>query len=137
VKPGRLSEAPTLRDGFLKHLQVEIAFVYSTGFQPKQFTENYMAQAQRKDDEAQTSFSNRPVDTARHGNVEIAIWRNEGTKGEFYSASIPTIRYKDGEEWKEGSNFGRHDLLDLAEAAREAALKLRDLQRSKGQNQSR
>jgi hypothetical protein len=71
------------------------------------------------------------VDTARHGNVEIAIWRNSGSKGDFYSASSPTIRYKDeAGEFKDGSNFGRHDLLDLAEAAREAATKIRDLQKA-------
>jgi hypothetical protein len=97
-----------------------------------------MAQAQLKDETTEKQgFSNRPVDTARHGNVEIAIWPNEGERGKFYSASAPTIRYKDGEEWKDGSSYGRHDLLDLAEAAREAATKLRDLQRSKGPVQAR
>ena len=96
-----------------------------------------MTEAQRKDDEVeeQKPFSNRrPEFTVRHGNVEIAGWRNAGTNGEFFSASTPTIRYKDGEEWKDGSNFGRHDLLDLAEAAREAATKIRDLQKTKGQS---
>jgi hypothetical protein len=96
-----------------------------------------MAQTQRKQDEEQKPFANRPVDTARHGNVEIAIWRNQGEKGEFFSASTPTIRYRDGEEWKDGNNFGRHDLLDLAEAAREAATKIRDLQKGKAQGQGR
>lgn len=97
-----------------------------------------MAQAQRNEaanDEQASSATRRPADSARHGNVEIAIWRNTGEKGDFYSASAPTIRYRDGEEWKDGSNFGRHDLLDLAEAAREAATKIRDLQ--KAQNRGR
>ena len=95
-----------------------------------------MAQAQRADNENEAeSATRRPVDTARHGNVEIAIWRNTSAKGDFYSASTPTIRYKDDAgEWKDGSNFGRHDLLDLAEAAREAATKIRDLQKTKGQS---
>ena len=95
-----------------------------------------MAQAQRVDNENEAeSATRRPVDTARHGNVEIAIWRNASAKGDFYSASTPTIRYKDDAgEWKDGSNFGRHDLLDLAEAAREAATKIRDLQKAKGQS---
>ena len=75
----------------------------------------------------------RPVDTVRHGNVEIAIWKNASSKGDFYSASTPAIRYNDNGEWKDGSSFGRHDLLDLAEAAREAATKIRDLQKSRGQ----
>jgi hypothetical protein len=93
-----------------------------------------MAQAQRADNQSETEpATKRPVDTARHGNVEIAIWRNPSAKGDFFSASEPTIRYKDDAgQWKDGSNFGRHDLLDLAEAAREAATKIRDLQKAKG-----
>ena len=95
-----------------------------------------MAQAQRAGNENEAeSATRRPIDTARHGNVEIAIWRNTSAKGDFFSASTPTIRYKDDTgEWKDGSNFGRHDLLDLAEAAREAATKSRDLQKTKGQS---
>ncbi len=88
--------------------------------------------AQRADesDEGQNSTARRPADTARVGNVEIAIWRNQGSSGDFYTASAPTIRYKDGEEWKNGSSYGMTDLLSLAEAAREASAKIRDL--SKG-----
>jgi len=83
---------------------------------------------------SEASPGRRPEATAKHGNVEIAIWRNQGTKGDFYTASSPTFRYKDEKtsEWKDGNSYGRHDLLDLAEAAREAALKIRDLQKSKG-----
>ncbi len=97
-----------------------------------------MGQPQRADnDESEQSqgAGRRPIDTAKHGNVEIAIWKNQGSGGDFFTASSPTIRYKDGEEWKSGSSFGRHDLLDLAEAAREAATKIRDL--SRGRNQGR
>jgi hypothetical protein len=61
--------------------------------------------AQRTDEPEQESTGRRPVDTAKHGNVEIAIWRNAGSGGDFYSASTPTIRYKDGEEWKNGSSL--------------------------------
>lgn len=95
-----------------------------------------MAQPQRADNENEPEpATRRPVDTARHGNVEIAIWRNASAKGDFFSASTPTIRYKDDAgEWKDGSSFSRHDLLDLAEAAREAATKIRDLQKTKGQS---
>lgn len=91
-----------------------------------------MPQALLKDQDTEPqSFSNRPVHTVRHGNVEIAIWKNQGSNGEFFSASTPITRFHDGEEWQEGGSFGRHDLLDLAEAAREAATKLRDLQKTK------
>lgn len=78
--------------------------------------------------------SRRPEATARVGNVEIAIWRNHGSSGDFYSASAPTIRYKEGDEWKTGSSYGMLDLLSLAEAAREASSKIRELSRGRGQN---
>lgn len=101
-----------------------------------------MAQAQRADsanDDQQSSFSKKkPVAEARHGNVKIAVWENEGSSGSFYTASTPTISYKDeGGQWKEGGSFGRHDLLDLAEAAREAASKIRDLTKSRAESLSR
>jgi hypothetical protein len=87
--------------------------------------------AQRADesDESQGA-GRRPVDHVRVGNVEIAVWRNQGSSGDFYTASAPTIRYKDGEEWKNGSSYNMTDLLSLAEAAREASAKIREL--SKG-----
>ena len=102
--------------------------------------ETHMAQssAQRAEaPEENTSANRRPVENIRHGNVEMAIWRNQGENGVFHTASAPTIRYKEGEEWKEGSSYGRHDLLDMAEAAREAAMKIRDLQKTRSQGQSR
>lgn len=101
-----------------------------------------MPQTQRQEaanDEQQSSFSkNKPVAETRHGNVKIAIWENEGSGGKFYTASTPTISYKDESgQWKDGSSFGRHDLLDLAEAAREAAIKIRDLTKSRAESVSR
>jgi hypothetical protein len=92
--------------------------------------------AQRSDEgDDQPRPGRRPVETAKHGNVEIAIWKNEGSGGDFYTASKPTIRYKDRAtgEFKDGNSFDRHDLLDMAEAAREAATKIRDLSRGRGQ----
>lgn len=85
------------------------------------------ARADTSDDEQRSN--RRPKATVRHGNVEIAIWENQGSGGTFYTASTPKIQYKDGEQWKEGSSYGRHDLLDLAESSREAAMKIRDLQK--------
>jgi hypothetical protein len=74
-----------------------------------------------------------PVDTAKVGSVEIAIWRNKGKNGDFHTASSPTIRYKDDKtgDWKDGNSYGILDLLALAEAAREASTKIRDLSKSK------
>jgi hypothetical protein len=104
--------------------------------------ERIMRQAQSAaavNDDQKSSFSkNKPVAEVRHGNVKIAIWENDGTSGKFYTASAPTISYKDeAGNWKEGSSFGRHDLLDQAEASREAATKIRDLTKSRAESVSR
>jgi hypothetical protein len=93
--------------------------------------------AARADEGAQFS-KKTPAAKVKHGKVEIAIWPNDGTNGTFYTASTPTIRYQDEKgDFKDGSSFGRHDLLDLAEAAREAASKIRDLQKTKAEEQGR
>ena len=88
-------------------------------------------------DEQQGAGQGRPVDTAKVGNIEIAIWRNQGANGGFHTASAPSLRYKDEKsgEWKEGTSYGAIDLLALAEAAREASMKIREL--SKGRAQDR
>ena len=78
----------------------------------------------------------RPEHTAKVGSVEIAVWKNQGQNGEFFTASPPVIRYKDGTsgEFKDGSSYGQLDLLALAEAAREASAKIREL--SKGRSRA-
>jgi hypothetical protein len=90
--------------------------------------------AQRSEPEASQGGARRPEHTARVGNVEIAVWKNQGSSGEFFTASSPTIRYKDGEQWKDGSSYNAIDLLALAEAAREASAKIRELSKGRSQN---
>jgi len=95
--------------------------------------------AQRVDDGAepgQQSSGRRPEYTAKVGNVEIAVWKNQGSAGEFFTASSPVIRYKDGEQWKDGSSYGALDLLALAEAAHEASTKIRELSRARVRSRS-
>ena len=101
-----------------------------------------MANAQRAEsaDQEQTTSSSKktPATKVKHGKVEVAIWPNEGTNGTFCTASSPVIRYQDDKgDFKDGSSFGRHDLLDLAKVAREAARKIRDLSRTKAEGQTR
>ena len=91
--------------------------------------------AQRNDeDPAGSASARRPEATAKVGNVEIAIWKNRNERGDFYTASAPTLRYKDAQtsEWKDGSSYGPMDLLALAEAAREASAKIRELSKGRG-----
>jgi hypothetical protein len=97
-----------------------------------------MAQSNARSAESgdqQESTTRRPVATVKIGNVQIPIWRNHGANGDFYAASLPIIRYKDDKsgEWKDGTSYGELDLLALAEAAREASAKIRELSLGKSQ----
>jgi hypothetical protein len=93
------------------------------------------ARAANDEGEGQPGSARRPEHTVRVGNVEIAIWKNNKTAGggEFFTASAPSLRYKDGEEWKDSKSFGPMDLLALQEAAREASAKIRELSKGRGQ----
>jgi hypothetical protein len=87
----------------------------------------FMANAQRAesaDQEQTTSFSKTTLAAkVKHGNVEIAIWPNEGTNGTFYMASFPVIRHQDDKgDFKDGSSFGRHDLLNLSRGSPRSGL---------------
>ena len=81
----------------------------------------------------QPSSARRPEYTAKVGNVEVAVWKNHGQNGDFYTASSPVIRYKDDKgEDKDGSSYGALDLLALSAAANEASAKIRELSRGRG-----
>jgi hypothetical protein len=80
----------------------------------------------------QIEGKNKPADHVQVGNVRIAIWRNTTANGERFSAGVPELSYKDGEEWKTSTSYSMTDLLHLAEASREASAKIRDLSRNRG-----
>ena len=62
--------------------------------------------ARTPNDEPSARPGNKPADEVRVGNVKIAIWRNTGSSGDFYTASSPQISYKDEQgNWKEGSSY--------------------------------
>ena len=82
----------------------------------------------------QKGNSQQPVDRIKVGTVEIPIWRNEGSGGEFFKAGSPEVSYKDANgNFQEGKNYGIMDLLALSKAADIAAERVMDLQKSKGQ----
>jgi hypothetical protein len=74
---------------------------------------------------------NKPIDYAQVGNVRIPIWRNTSAKGDFVTAGVPELRYKDGDEWKTSTSYCMTDCLCLAEAGREASEKIREHSRSR------
>ncbi len=51
----------------------------------------------------------KPVHRERAGGIEIAVWRNEGGKGPWYSVTV-SRSYKKDEEWKQADSFGADDL---------------------------
>ena len=61
----------------------------------------------------------RPVHEIRLGRVRAALWENATASGPRHNVTVSRL-YKDGEQWKDSSSFGREDLplvikvLDLA-----------------------
>lgn len=62
------------------------------------------------------SDSNKPANEIRLGRIKATIWANETDNGVRYNVSIVRI-YKDGDEWKEATSFGREELLLVAKVA--------------------
>ena len=58
---------------------------------------------------ARNSKSNPPVHEVRMGRVRAAIWENETQNGTRHNVTLSRL-YKDGDEWKQTSSFGRDDL---------------------------
>ena len=63
--------------------------------------------------------SNRPAHEIRYGHVKVLVWANGTSNGTRHNVTVCRL-YKDGDEWKETSGFGRDDLLLLAKAVDEA-----------------
>lgn len=55
------------------------------------------------------SEKKRPVHEVRMGRIKAAIWENESDNGTFYNVAISRL-YKDGNDWKDSTSFGREDL---------------------------
>ncbi len=50
-----------------------------------------------------------PVHELRLGRIRAAIWENETQNGVLHNVTVSRL-YKDGDEWKDSSSFGRDDL---------------------------
>ena len=58
----------------------------------------------------------RPVHEIRLGRVKAAIWANDPDNGTRHNVSITRL-YKDGDEWKTSTSFGRDELPLVAKVA--------------------
>jgi hypothetical protein len=58
---------------------------------------------------ARQSKSKKPVHEVRLGRIRAAIWENETQNGTRHNVTISRL-YKDGDDWKDSTSFGRDDL---------------------------
>lgn len=58
----------------------------------------------------------RPVHEIRLGRIRAAIWENETQNGTRHNVTLSRL-YKDGEEWKDSTSFGRDDLPLVAKVS--------------------
>ena len=61
----------------------------------------------------------KPVHEVRLGRVKAAVWANSTDNGVRHNVTLSRI-YKDGEEWKDTTSFGRDDLPLVAKVADKA-----------------
>ena len=67
-----------------------------------------------------STTENRPAHTLRDGALKATLWKNEGSKGPFYSVQFSrTFRREDG-SYGDSDSFTGADLLKLANLARKA-----------------
>lgn len=50
-----------------------------------------------------------PVHELRMGRIKACVWDNETTKGVRSSVTVARL-YKDSDDWKESTSFGRDEL---------------------------
>ena len=58
----------------------------------------------------------KPVHEVRLGRIKAAIWENETQNGSLYNVTFSRL-YKDGDDWKDSTSFGRDDLPLLVKVA--------------------
>jgi hypothetical protein len=56
-----------------------------------------------------TQTAKRPVHEVRLGRIKATIWENDTRDGIRHNVSLSRI-YKDGNQWKDSTSFGRDDL---------------------------
>lgn len=59
------------------------------------------------------NHDNQPVHKIRVGALSASIWKQNGDKGPMYNVSFQRS-YREGEDWKTSTSFGKHDLLPLS-----------------------
>jgi len=58
----------------------------------------------------------KPVHEVRLGRIKAALWENDTQNGTRHNVTFTRL-YKDGDQWKDSTSFGRDDLPLLAKVA--------------------
>ena len=61
----------------------------------------------------------RPVHEIRLGRIKAAIWENDTQNGTRHNVTLSRL-YKDGDQWKDTTSFGRDDLPLVAKVPDQA-----------------
>ena len=75
-----------------------------------------MANNQRTQQPRSNDAKAKPVFEVRLGRIKAAIWANETDNGVRHNVTITRL-YKDGDEWKTSTSFGREELPLVAKVA--------------------
>ncbi|MFC1596340.1 hypothetical protein ACFL5Q_00140 [Planctomycetota bacterium] len=62
---------------------------------------------------------NKPCHEIRMGRIRAAIWENDTQNGTRHNVTLSRL-WKDGDQWKDSTSFGRDDLLVVAKVAEAA-----------------
>ena len=62
----------------------------------------------------------KPAHEIRLGRIKATIWANQTTDDRTFHSVVLCRIYKDGEDWKETSSFGRDDLPLVQKVADQA-----------------
>lgn len=68
---------------------------------------------------SKTASKNRPVHEIRLGRIKAAVWENETDNGIRHNVTVSRL-YKDGDQWKDSTSFGRDDLPLVAKVVDQA-----------------
>ena len=58
----------------------------------------------------------RPIHELRLGRIKAAVWENDTETGPRHNVTIARL-YRDGNQWKDTTSFGRDDLPLVAKVA--------------------
>lgn len=75
----------------------------------------------------------KPAAEVRLGRIKATVWGNERDdgKGTWFSVQLGRL-YRDGDEWRTSSTFGREDLLTVAKVADLAHTRIFELEAAAG-----